>query len=174
MRKRNRLIFIRRVILVAVIVLVSLLQNTKGFFPEPFGIRAFLLIPLTVCIGMFERSYAGALLGVLAGALWDSVSVYWDGYNALFLMLIAAVSGLLINVLMRNHMLTALILSAGACFIYSFSYVMFFIIARGLDGADYLLIRYYLPSALLTAMFTPLFYLFVSFLTKATTVEEVY
>ena len=87
MRKNTVYLIVRRLIFVAMIVLINIIQNTAGFFFEPFGLRAFMLIPLVVTIGMFERSYAGALLGVLAGALWDSFSVSWDGYNALFLMI---------------------------------------------------------------------------------------
>lgn len=174
MRKNTRLIFIRRLLFVVIIVLVNLLQNTREAFFEPFGVRAFLLIPLVVSIGMFERSYAGALLGILAGALWDSVSVYWDGYNALFMMLIAVSCGMLISVLMRNHLVTAMILSTAACLMYSVSYVLFFVVARGLDSADYLMFRYYLPAAVYSIVFTPLFYLLVRAITRATTLEEAY
>lgn len=159
---------------VIIIVLVNLLQNTEGFFFEPFGIRAFLLIPLVVSIGMFERSYAGALLGIFAGALWDSVSVYWDGYNALIMMLFAVSSGMLISLLMRNHLITAMILSGAACLIYSVSYVFFFVIARGIDSSDYLLMRYYIPCAIFSFLFTPLFYLLVRAISRATTLEEAY
>ncbi|MDO4847896.1 MAG: rod shape-determining protein MreD [Clostridiaceae bacterium] len=174
MRKTTRLLILRRLGFVLIILAVNILQNTKGFFFEPFGMRAFLLIPLVVSIGMFERSYAGALLGVLAGALWDSASAFWDGYNALILMLIAAICGLLINILMRNHLVTAMILSASACVIYSVAYVMFFIVARGLDSPGWLLMSFYLPSALYTALFTPLFYILVRAIMRATTVEEQY
>jgi len=174
MRKSTRLLILRRLGFVLLILAVNILQNTKGFFFEPFGLRAFLLIPLVVSIGMFERSYAGALFGVLAGALWDSASAFWDGYNALFLMLTAAVCGLLINILMRNHLVTAMILSAVTCLIYSLMYVMLVIVARGLDSSGYLLWSFYIPSAVYTAVFTPVFYLIVRALMRATVVEEKY
>ena len=174
MRKTTRLLILRRLAFALIILAVNILQNTKGFFPEVFGVRAFLLIPLIVSIGMFERSYAGALLGVFAGALWDSATPFWDGYNALFLMVAASVCGLLINVLMRNHLVTALILSGGTCLLYSFMYVMIFIVTRGLDSPDFLLFRYYLPSALYSFLFTPVFYIIVRAIMRKTTVEEKY
>lgn len=174
MRKSTRLLILRRLGFVLLILAVNILQNTKGFFFEPFGLRAFLLIPLIVSIGMFERSYAGALLGVLAGALWDSASAFWDGYNTLFLMLTAAVCGLLINILMRNHLATAMILSTVTGLIYSLMYVVLVVVARGLDSSWYLLWSFYLPSALYTAVFTPVFYIIVRAVMRATTVEEKY
>jgi len=174
MRKNTRLILIRRFVLAALILLAAILQNTRGFFPEPFGIRAFLLIPLTVSVSMFERSYAGVLFGILAGALWDSVSVAWNGFNALFLMLTAAGCGLLITLLMRNHLLTAVILSGSASLLYCLFYILLFITAKGLGDAGYLLVRYYLPEAVYTTLFTPVFYLFVKAVMRVTATEEAY
>ncbi|MEG1551899.1 MAG: rod shape-determining protein MreD, partial [Oscillospiraceae bacterium] len=101
MRKSTKTIIARRFIFIILFLIGNILQNTQGFFPEIFGIRAYFLISLTVCVGMFEREIAGAVFGLFAGALWDGVSGMGDGYNALFLMIIGALCGLLINLLMR-------------------------------------------------------------------------
>lgn len=173
MHNNTKLIIFRRTVFVIMIVLADILQNTQGFFPEIFSARAFLLIPLVVCLGMFEREIVGALLGAFAGVLWDGVSGLADGYNALFLMLVGAVCGLLINLLMRNHLLTALILSSSAVFLYSVFYVLFFVTAQGVDGAIWLFFRFYLPSIIYTVIFTPVFYLIVRHIMRLTrTVEE--
>lgn len=172
MRKNTKILIIRRAIFVVLILLVNILQNTNGFFPEPFGLRAFLLVPLVVCLGMFEREIAGAALGLFAGILWDGVSGLGDGYNALFFAAVGACCGLLINVLMRNHLLTALILSAAANLLYVSLYVLFFIIARGLDSAGYLFLRYYLPDAVYSFLFTPVFYIIVRAVMKKTVITE--
>lgn len=172
MRRRTKILTVRRAALALIILSVHILQNTNGFFPEIFGARAFLLIPLVVSIGMFEREVAGAVFGLFAGALWDGVSGLGDGYNTLFLMLTGAVCGLLINVLMRNHLLTALILSAAANLIYASFYVLFFVTARGLDSSGYLFLTFYLPSAVYSFLFTPLFYVAVRAIMKRTAVTQ--
>lgn len=172
MRKNTKILIIRRAAFAVIILLAHILQNTNGFFPEIFGARAFLLIPLAVCIGMFEREITGAVFGLFAGALWDSVSGLGDGWNTLFLMLTGALCGLLINVLMRNHLLTALILSAAANVIYVSLYLLFFVIARGLDSAGYLFLTFYLPSAVYSFLFTPIFYITVRAIMKKTVVTE--
>ena len=130
MRNNTKLIIFRRTVFVILILITNIFQNTRGWFPEIFSARAFLLIPLIVCLGMFEREVVGALLGALAGALWDSVFGLADGYNALFLMIIGGGCGLLINILMRNHLLTALILSGSATLLYTVFYVLFFVTAQ--------------------------------------------
>lgn len=168
MRNNTKLIIFRRTIFVLLILLTHILQNTKGWFPEIFSARAFLLIPLTVCLGMFEREFTGAVLGAFAGALWDSVFGLADGYNALFLMLIGGGCGLLINVFMRNHLLTALILSGSATLLYTVLYVLFFVTAQGMDSAGWLFLRFYLPSAVYTVIFTPIYYIIVRSLMRLT------
>ena len=172
MRKTTKKLLVRRLTFAAAVIIINILQNTRGFFPEIFGARAFLLIPLVVCIGMFERSYAGALLGLFAGALWDMSMPDGNGYNALILMIFAAACGLMITVLMRNHLLTALILSASACVIYVLLYALFFVVAAGIDDAGRLLLSFYLPCAVYTLAFTPVFYLATRRIMRITAVEE--
>lgn len=174
MRRNTKILIVRRLSFVILILFVNILQNTRGYFPEIFGARAFLLIPLVVCIGMFEREITGAVLGLFAGALWDVFSGLGDGYNTLFLMVIGAMCGLLINLLMRNHLLTALILCTGASVAYVLSYALFFIVAQGLDNAWFLIFRYYLPSCIYTLIFTPLFYIIVRAIMKKTVIIEKY
>ena len=60
--------------------------------------------------------------GALAGALWD-VSSGVDGFNTLVLMILCAVSSLLISHLMRNNLITALVLGAGSITAYEIIYI---------------------------------------------------
>ncbi len=171
MRRSTKILFVRRTVFVLLILAVHILQNTRGLFPEIFGVKANLLIPLVICIGMFEREIAGAVLGMLAGILWDSVSRMGDGYNALLLMLAGAAAGLLIDYLMRNNLMTALLLSGFACLIYSVFYVVFFLLANGVDSTGYLLIRYYIPAAVYSFLFTPLWYIIVRAVMRRTKIN---
>ena len=118
MRRSTKILFVRRTVFVLFDTCGSHFAKHKGgLFPEIFGVKANPLIPLVICIGMFEREIAGAVLGMLAGILWDSVSPMGDGYNALLLMLAGAAAGLLIDYLMRNNLMTALLLSGFCAYI---------------------------------------------------------
>lgn len=171
MRKSTKTLILRRFLFALIILLAHILQNSRGVFPSIFGIHANLLLPLTVCIGMFEREVAGAFLGLFAGVLWDTVSGLGDGYNALFLMLASALCGLLITLVMRNNLMTALLLSAGTCLVYAILYVVFFVLAEGVDSSGYLLLRYYLPNALYSFIFTPIWYLLVRSVMRKTKLD---
>ena len=52
---QNKKLIFRRICLALILLLVSVLQNTDGLFPQIFGVRALLLIPFVVCIAMYER-----------------------------------------------------------------------------------------------------------------------
>ena len=158
MTDKNRIT--RRILLLLFLLLTAVLQNTAGLFLEPFGARAFLLIPAAVVVGMFERSLFGALLGAFAGALWDLTSVH-DGFNTVFLFFVAFISGMLISRLMRNGVLTALTLSTAFTAVYIALYVLVFFVFAGAQNSGALLFGFYLPSFLYSVAVSPLQYLFV-------------
>ncbi len=154
--KKN--LYIRRLVFVVLILVAALLQNTPNLFPEFFGAPAFLLVPVVVCISMFERDLAATLMGIFAGALWDVTLARGDGYNALILMVISTLVGFLINYLMRNNLSTALLLGGVAILIYEVLHWLIFVIFSGVEGGAKLLIVFYLPSAVYTFLFVPILY----------------
>ena len=166
MRRSTKILFVRRTVFVLLILAVHILQNTRGLFPEIFGVKANLLIPLVICIGMFEREIAGAVLGMLAGILWDSVSPMGDGYNALLLMLAGAAAGLLIDYLMRNNLVTALIFTFVFTLLLNSLYCLFFYVFDGIEITFVFYLKYYVFSAVYTTLFTPIFYLIVRLTVK--------
>lgn len=157
--QRKKLI-LRRICLALILLLISVLQNTDGFFPQIFGVRALLLIPAVVCIAMFERDIFGMLFGLFAGALWD-ISASGASFNALFLLTIGFLCGTLINTIMRNNVVTAFLLSLASCIVYNIGYWLFHYIIGGIDSALFTLLRYYLPSIAYTVLLVPLIFIII-------------
>lgn len=157
--KKKRALYIRRTIFIVAILLVALIQNTPHLFPSIFGARAFLLIPLVICFGMFETDLAAALMGAFAGALWDVTLSTGDGYNAFILMLLTTITSLLISYLMRNNMVTALLLGGISIVVYMLLHWFFFVICSGAEGGLATLFTFYLPSTIYTVIFVPVFYI---------------
>lgn len=155
----------RRICLALILLPVSVIQNTDGFFPQIFGVRALLLIPFVVCISMFERDIVGMFLGLFAGALWD-IFASGASFNALFLTAVGFICGTLINTIMRNNVVTAFILSTAATVIYNICYWLFHYVFGGLDSAAYMLLRYYLPSIAYTVILVPLVFIIIRFVEK--------
>lgn len=156
---RKKLI-LRRICLALILLLISVLQNTDGFFPQIFGVRALLLIPAVVCVSMFERDLPGMVLGLFAGALWD-ITASGASFNALFLMTAGFLCGTLINTIMRNNVVTAFILSTVCAAVYNIGYWIFHYLIGGLDKAVFMLLRYYLPSIVYTVVLVPLVFIII-------------
>ena len=165
----NKNLYIRRVLFVLLIVLTAVFQHTKGAVPSFFGAKAFLLIPVTVCIAMFEKSMGGLSFGVLAGVLWDFATVRGDGFYAVMLALAGYTAGVAVAYIMRNNIFSALLLSAGASAFVSIGYWVVFILLKGYEGAWGVLFSFYLPSALYSFIFTAGYYYLVRAIVKATT-----
>ncbi len=157
--QKKNLIF-RRLSLALILLLISVLQNTDGFFPQVFGIRALLLIPAVVCIAMFERDTFGMIFGIFAGALWD-VFASGASFNALFLLTAGFICGTLINTIMRNNIFTASILTFIFSAIYNIVYWLFNFVFAQLDSAFFMLWRYYLPGIAYTTVFVPIIFIIV-------------
>lgn len=138
-------------------MLAVLIQNTSWHLPLPGGVRVFIVLPLAVCIAMFEREIASALFGAFAGVLWD-ISSGADGFNALVIMLLCAVCSVLVSRIMRNNIATALVLSACAAAVYIFVYTFVFNVFAG-GFALGAVLSYYVPAfALTTAAAVPVWY----------------
>ncbi len=151
----------RYLVYALIIFLAHILQNVVLIFPEIAQVRPILLIPVAVCIAMFEGELVGAAAGLITGVLWDTVTVTADGYVALYLMIACAVCGVLLRIFLRNNIVTYFIMCSGILIFYLITYVLFFISARGIDGAGQVFFRCYIPMGLYSFILTPLWYYLV-------------
>ncbi len=165
----NKPKYIRWAILGALLTVSVLLQNSAGGFSEFLGARVFICIPMCVAVAMFEREVPAAIFGAVAGALWD-VSSGVDGFNTLVLMILCAVSSLLISHLMRNNVITSLVLGAGSILAYEIVYIA--VRFWGAGNPVRAIFTFYLPSFLITVIFVPICYILIKFVYNSYRVEE--
>lgn len=163
----SRNVYIRRLLMALLVFLTALFQHS-GFIPELFGAPAMLLVPLTVCIAMFERSIPGMCFGVLAGVLWDFALSGGDGFFSVMLTAVGFMSGALVTFLFRNNIRAALLLSLGALSSCNVFHWLMFIVRKGYEGGAELLFSRYIPSVIYSMVFVFVYYYIVSLIFKAT------
>ena len=168
----NRKIFIRRVLLLVLLVFTALFQHTDGAIPRLFGTKAMLLVPLVVAISVHGRSFNGLIFGTLAGILWDCATVRGDGFFSVFLAVIGFSAGCLVTHIMRNNIFTNLIISFFSIAAVNVTYWLVFILRKGYEGSVQVLFSYYLPSVLYTMLFAFVYYYIVGLIHKATAPEQ--
>lgn len=122
-------------------------------------IKPVLLIPLAVCIALFEGEIGSAVFGLIAGFLWDFAAGKVFGFYGMVLMICCLLTALLSMYLMRVNVVNAL-LSVGAvslvCNIWNF---LFYYLIWGFKGV-WISFGQLLLSSLYTMVFAaPLFYL---------------
>lgn len=164
----NKKLYIRRAAFFVLILFTAAFQHTGLFLPEIFSLRAMPLIPLCVCIAMFERSMGGLVFGAFCGVLWDAASAVGDGFFSVCLACVGFMTGLVITHYMRNNILASLIISGTSCVGINFIYWLIFIALKGYEGAASLLLSHYLPGALYSFLFTFIYYYLVCFIVELT------
>ena len=140
------------------ILLFSILQSTPRLIPEICGASPLLLVPLTVCIAMYAGPVGGAAAGIAGGFLWDLYSDRLLGFNALLLLAVGCACGLLVRLLIRNNLLSAMLLFSGALLTqglmdWFFNYVLWM-----KEDPLYMLGRMLLPDMAYTLVVSPLLY----------------
>lgn len=141
------------------ILLADLLQNTGGLFPQVFGARCFLLLPLAIILAMGEDIIASAFMGLFAGLLWDMSGAVHLGFNCIFIAVVCFLSSALVTYIVRDTFITNMICAALVIILYCFLYWLFFIVIKGVDGGETTLFSFYIPCAIYTLILTPVIWL---------------
>ncbi|MBE6774181.1 MAG: rod shape-determining protein MreD [Ruminococcaceae bacterium] len=163
---------LRRGLIILVMIASALIQHTPGFNLNIGNLSPMLLIPFTVCVAMYERSTAGLVYGLLAGALWDFASTGADGMFTLMLLCIGFGIGILITFVLRNRLVTSVFLSLVCCIAVSVAYWGIFILRKGYDGTWMILFTHFLPQAVYSAAFVFIYYYLIGFIISATGKNE--
>lgn len=142
----------------ALVLIVALMQMSPRFFPVIAHARPTPLVLIAVCVAMLEGPAVGAIIGTVAGLLWDMYSDRIFGYYGLILFGIGLIVGLLIQWLLRANFLSAMLLCVGGVLVYTLldwliCYVLFL-----REEIWTVLVSVYLPNALYTALLSPLAY----------------
>lgn len=172
MKSKTNMLLIRRILFALIIAAAATLQSTKGLVPKINEVSAFILIPLVVCIALFEKSVPSLLFGAFAGIMWDMYSVTADGFFSVVLTATGFLTAIVILFFMRNNIMTALILSIVSTFFCNTLYWFNFVLMADSTSSFYIYLRYYLPSVLYTSVFTFVFYYTIRFIYEKTSPER--
>lgn len=163
---------LRRGLFVLLAVLTAIIQHTPGFRLTVGNLSPMLLVPLVVCVAMYERSLAGLFMGLLSGLLWDFATSGADGMFTLMLTVIGFGIGMLITLHLRNRLVTAVVLSFASSLAVSVAYWAVTILRKGYDGTWEILFTHFIPLAAYSALFVFVYYYLVGFIIKATSDTE--
>ncbi len=95
-----------------------ILQTTPGLL-EFCGIKPIIVLPLCICIAVFEGEFVGGLFGFFMGLFCDSSSEIVFGFNALIYLVFCVFAGLAAIYVFRRSTMNVMLLCLGAVFLRS-------------------------------------------------------
>jgi len=137
--------------------IVYIIQFTPSLLPRFFGESPMLLTVCAVSIALFEGDITGMWFGIAAGLLVDAGSTAPFGFYGLVNLIICYGCGLLVMYLMRNNIVTSVILGFAAVVIASFAQWFFLSGSRDLM---YFIPNILLPRAVYSTVTMPAFFYF--------------
>ena len=156
----------KTIIYILIIAAAAIIQNTSGLTIEIGGARCFLLLPVTIMLSMGEDEGFAGVLGLIGGLFWDLNSAVHFGFSAAFMCIFCFCCAALVTYILRNTFISNFVFSALSAFVYAFLYWLFFIIIKGVHGAELSLFSFYLPSAIYTTVVTPIIWFFINWIKK--------
>ena len=132
-----------------------------GFMPASRGFTPInLLVPTVIIAGVFLGEWAGAMFGLICGVFMDAVSSDVPCFNTVALMVLGCAAGLMINYMLNNTAISALMLCFGAMLIYETARFFFAHIINGFEGTAPHYFRVSVFSILITTLISlPLYFL---------------
>ncbi len=141
--------------------LVYVIQCTPNLLPSFLGVKPLLLVVTAISISMFEGDGPGMWIGLSAGLLMDLQGGNKGfGFNAIVLMLICFACGSLVVFLMRNNIVSAVVLALSGLFVIGLLRWFFFYVLTGAPKAGYYLYAVLLPQIVYTTLAMPIAFYF--------------
>lgn len=151
--------YIKWTIYYILLIVFYSLQTTPNLF-EIYNTKPVLIVPLVVCVCMYENVLQSGIYAAFGGLLWDISADKVFGFNAI----IFTICGVLISLLCIYYLHTKLVntIAIIGCFMIVqgfFDYIFYYAI-WGYSGAYRIVLFGILPSILYTAVFTiPIYFL---------------
>ncbi len=141
-------------------LLLYLLQQVPGLFPEISHSLPVLLIPAVVTVAFFEKEVPAMVCGLFCGLLMDFGSGSFLGVKALEIAIGGYCVSFLASEFLKTNLLSAVVSTLALGGILSFLQWIFTAFFPGSSESGYLLLYHLLPRTLYTAVFAvPLYYL---------------
>ena len=146
------------IVYIACAFFTVLMQMAPRFFPVVYEARPTPLILLVVCVALFEGPRVGAVIGAVAGLLWDLYTFLVFGFHAMLLMFIGVTVGLLVQLILRTNFLSGMLLCVCAVAVHTLlEWLLCYLLFLDPEAVTVLL-QVYLPNALYTVVLSPVVY----------------
>ncbi len=158
---RQNSVNLQTLCVIGLFIIIHILTYNPFFSLKIFNAAPVLTISAVVMVAYYFGEWWGFMAGVLSGVFSDAVTSGASCLNAVFLLLLGLVSGILLKQYLNRNILSACMLSFAGSAIYFLVIGPIFTLNNDVfQGLEYLLLHC-LPSAIYSGFFVfPFFYIF--------------
>lgn len=147
------------------LVILYSLQTTPRLF-ELYGIKPVLVVPLVVCVCMFEPIMPSMVFSVFAGLLWDISSDKLFGFNAIIFIVCGVLISLLCIFYLHTKLMNSLLFCTVTMIVQGLLSYTFYFAVWGHENAYIVLLSSILPTIVYTALSVIPIYFLVRYLSN--------
>ncbi|MCM1481007.1 MAG: rod shape-determining protein MreD [Muribaculaceae bacterium] len=168
-RKKEKRNTVLRWVLYGLMLAVSYIYMTTA----PLNLRTPLfVIPIAMCVSMFEEPFESAICGCVAGLLLDTAQGTLVGLSGIIMLWCCLFSSLLFHFFARRHILNIILLNGAAILAQGLIHYLFYYAVWEYDHSGKIFAKEFLPVMIYTEIAVLPFYFIVRFLTKRLGVIE--
>jgi rod shape-determining protein MreD. len=138
------------------LLVLFMLQQTPGLFPEIMSARPVLLYAAVINIAVFEKEIPAMGFGIYTGMLIDFGFGSGLGFHAIVLMPICLAVSVMTKTIMQVNLGTAILTGVWTVALLVLASWLYQYLLRGYDYPTYALLNHYLPKYIYTLILFPL------------------
>lgn len=159
---KRRIIRIFKWIIYSIYLVISYVLMMSPDIFSIAGIKPLLIVPLVVCVSIFEGELAGGVFGIFSGLVWGcNTPSLFTGYYSLILFVCCVVCGLLVKFFLKIKHINALLLCAFTLLIYLSTSFFFRYGMWNYSGLLRIFTRNYIPTFFYTLLVTPIYFILI-------------
>ena len=133
----------------------------------PLTLRTPLfVIPIVMCVAMYEEPFDSAIIGCVAGLLLDTAQGTLIGFSGIAMLWCCLGTSLLFHFFMRRHIVNIVMLNAAASLGQGILHYFFFYAIWEYDNGGQIFLDRFLPVMIYTAIAVIPFFFVIRFLVK--------
>lgn len=158
---KRRIYAVLKWVLYSVILCFSYaFMMTPGLF-ELGDTRPLIVLPMIICVSVFEGELSGGIFAIFAGILWSSgVTMFW-GFHPLILYFCAVLCGVVTSIYLQENLPSTMLVAGVAIAIYLGASFFVNYAIWNYGNAGEIFKRNYVPTFFFTWAVTPIYYFMI-------------
>ncbi|MEG2813094.1 MAG: rod shape-determining protein MreD [Oscillospiraceae bacterium] len=149
MQKEKNRPAIKWAIYYAILLVLFVMQTTPNFL-EFFSFKPIFVLPICVCVCMFEDVLPSGIFCVITGLLWDLSSNKLFGFNAIILLACGVFISLLCIYYLHTKLTNSILFSTIVLAIQGLLDYLFYYLIWGYKDSHLILLKHIFPNAIYT------------------------